>query len=275
MMLFFDDVGCPDGFGPASMNLTQQPRTTGEHAMDKSNVLYPGAFEGYSSGVGSNDNRDDDSVVVDSDDDSVMARTLSLSMRDNTNDDDDGGGGDGDGEYLVTADNVEEYVELYSSAILRWNVIDQLNAMRNGMMEFIPPSAWRGGSPMDFNLLIGGTPNITAAEIKLRTQITGSQGGTGGASIQLISTWFWTIVESMTQLQRSKLLYFSTGSTRLSSDTTKPSLLVEVASNVPGTSLPTSVTCSLKLVLPAYSSFEQLQEKLLLAIENCNNYELQ
>ena len=206
-------------------------------------------------------------------DDILMARALHLSKVDagiaiahekeeSSNSDD---------EELVTADNVEEFVELYAAAILRWNVIDQLTAMRDGLMEFIPPSAWRGGSPIDFNFLLGGSPITTMDEIKKRTHIT---GGGGGASTQIISTWFWSVVESMTQRQRSKLLYFSTGSTRLPAGTSR-ALNVEIVSSLSAASLPSATTCSKKLQLPAYNSLVQLQQKLLLAIEDCTTYELQ
>jgi hypothetical protein len=39
--------------------------------------------------------------------------------------------------------------------------------------------------------------------------------------------------------------------------------------------LPTATTCSLQINMPSYSSEKQMQMKLLLAIENCTNYELQ
>jgi hypothetical protein len=249
---------------------------------DSSNLFYQSktaANEKSRTNNGSNSSSNNRNI--DEEDDALTARAVFLSQLDagmnpiENNTDQEGdtqmNQDEEDKDVLVTADNVEEFVELYSSAILRWNVIDQLDAMRNGLMEFVPPSAWRGVSPVDFNLLVGGTPNITFGEIKKRTHI--SCGG-GGAATQLIATWFWTIIESMTQLQRSKLLYFSTGSTRLPSGTTR-ALVVEIASSLSTTSLPTSVTCSRKLVLPSYSSFEQLQSKLLLAIENCTNYELQ
>ena len=128
-----------------------------------------------------------------------------------------------------------------------------------------------GGSPTDFNFLLGGSPITTMDEIKRRTHIT---GGGGGASTQIISTWFWSVVESMTQRQRSKLLYFSTGSTRLPAGTSR-ALNVEIVSSLSAASLPSATTCSKKLQLPAYNSLVQLQQKLLLAIEDCTTYELQ
>jgi len=278
-------VGCPVGFGPKTLDLTTLPTTTDEHAMSLQHEQRPHTNSTNSTnstnGMGSNilgallQGRENDE---NNDDDAVMARTLYLSqvaagmaVEKNTDDDDDVHMEEEEEELMVTSDNVEEFVELYASAILRWNVLDQLTAMRDGLMEFIPPGAWRGGSPLDFNLLVGGTPKVTLEELKKRTHIS---GGSGGASTQLIAQWFWNIVSQMTQLQISQLLYFSTGSTRLPSGTSK-ALVVEIVGNVSASSLPTATTCSLQINMPSYSSEKQMQMKLLLAIENCTNYELQ
>jgi hypothetical protein len=249
-------VGCPPGFGPETMNLKELPQRTGEHPLDYQRTLQSLSRMSSSTRHGSGG-------------DVLMARVLHPPKvdadmdKDESNEDED--------EEFVNADNVEEFVELYSAAILRWNVIDQLRAMRDGLMEFIPPSAWRGGSPADFNHLLGGAPTVSMDEIRKRTHIS---GGGGGASTQIISTWFWSVVESMTQRQRSKLLYFSTGSTRLPAGTSH-ALNIEIVGSLSAASLPSATTCSKKLQLPAYNSLEQLQQKLLLAIEDCTTYELQ
>ena len=307
-------VGCPKGFGPTSMNLKKLPKSTQEHLLNlpinyqqnnemdlekiqqtsntedelMKRALYLSKIDsGIVSDTGT---RHDVSEEEDNEGDTTMGGTSSnsssssnssnskstTSSTNNRNgqeeDEDETMTFLEDDDVLVTADNVEEFVELYVAAILRWNVIDQLDAIREGMMEFIPPSAWHGGSPMDFNLLLGGTPTVSVDEIKARTDIT--SGDSSGASTQLISNWFWIIVGNMTQLQRSKLLYFSTGSTRLPSGTGK-ALTVEIVSSLPVDSLPMSTTCSKKLQIPAYMTMEQFRSKLLLAVENCNNYELQ
>ena len=305
-------VGCPTGFGPETLNLKDLPSTTGEHILEncqnkgirkgeRSNTAATATATKKSSAIAATSaNAREDSTQ--NDDAALMARALHLSKVDaglstdteeeeeveeveedgdqimgggNDDDDDDDDANeeelDEEEEVLVTAENVEEFVELYVAALLRWNVLDQLDAMREGLMEFIPPSAWSGGSPMDFNLLLGGTPTVSVEEIKTRTQVS---GGAGGASTQLLSMWFWQVVESMTQLQRSKLLYFATGSTRLPTGSAT-ALHVEIVSSMPSDALPTSATCTKKLIMPAYVSMEQLRSKLLLAIENCNNYELQ
>ena len=266
-------VGCPAGFGPKTMNLKELPTHTGEHPLEYRRTPQSLARSSSSSSSSSSMSSRSTNHDINDVDDILMARALHLSKvdagiaiaheKEESNNSDD--------EELVTADNVEEFVELYAAAILRWNVIDQLTAMRDGLMEFIPPSAWRGGSPIDFNFLLGGSPITTMDEIKKRTHIT---GGGGGASTQIISTWFWSVVESMTQRQRSKLLYFSTGSTRLPAGTSR-ALNVEIVSSLSAASLPSATTCSKKLQLPAYNSLVQLQQKLLLAIEDCTTYELQ
>ena len=158
----------------------------------------------------------------------------------------------------VTAENVELFVNLYATAAMHGNCEAQLRAMRDGLLEFIPAAAWDGFSPMDFELLVGGSPNLSMEDIRARTHFHSSGSG-GGAAQNLIQKWFWTVVAGMTPLRRTKLLYFATGSTHLPRGQDR-ALTIEVVhpdQNMDRTSteaLPTSTTCSRKLMLPAYSS---------------------
>ncbi len=179
-----------------------------------------------------------------------------------------------DQEQPVTADNVDLFVQLYCDAVLRHNCEPQLRAMRNGLYEFVPPAAFSGCDPHDFDLLVGGQAHMSLDDLKSRTVFTGT--GTGGAGQPLVVKWFWQVVDKMTQAQRSKLLYFATGTGRLPAGTGR-ALTVDVYT--PSTSsraapLPTATTCSRKLNMPVFSSFATLRSKLLLAVEGCENYEL-
>jgi hypothetical protein len=178
----------------------------------------------------------------------------------------------------VTAENVELFVNLYATAAMHRNCEAQLRAMRDGLLEFVPAAAWGGFSPMDFELLVGGSPNLTVEDIRARTRFQRS-GSEGGAAQIVIQDWFWAVVADMTPLRRTKLLYFATGSTHLPRGQGR-ALTVEVftpnvsSDGLSTEPLPTSATCSRKLMLPAYSSMATLRHKLLLAIEHCDNYEL-
>jgi hypothetical protein len=178
----------------------------------------------------------------------------------------------------VTAENVELFVNLYATAVMHRNCEAQLRAMRDGLLEFVPPAAWGGFSPMDFELLVGGSPNLTMEDIRARTHFQRS-GSEGGAAQIMIQNWFWAVVAGMTPLRRTKLLYFATGSTHLprgqgralTVEVFTPNVSSDGSSTEP---LPTSATCSRKMMLPAYSTMATLRRKVLLAIEHCDNYEL-
>ena len=179
---------------------------------------------------------------------------------------------------LVTSENVELFVNLYATAAMHRNCKIQLRSMREGLLEFIPAEAWNGFSPMDFEMLVGGSPKLSVRDICSRTSFQ-YNGSEGGAAYNMIQNWFWSVVSGMSFLRRTKLLYFATGSTHLPRGQDR-ALTVEVFTPVVASDasvseqLPTSATCSRKLMLPVYSSLAMLRKKLYLAIDHCDNYEL-
>ena len=88
-------------------------------------------------------------------------------------------------------------MNLYATAAMHRNCEAQLRAMRDGLLEFVPADAWSGFSPMDFELLVGGSPNLTMEDIRKRTRFQWS-GSQGSAAQSVIQNWFWTVVAGMT-----------------------------------------------------------------------------
>ena len=106
--------------------------------------------------------------------------------------------------------------------------------------------------------------------------------------------WFWEIVEKMTMHERFRLIYFITGRfvfTLLSFVahgllpcdafvwdlvSMKPPSKMHARIRVTERSqtLPTSSTCDMSMSLPTYRSKEELEQKLLSAIMNCDDYQL-
>jgi hypothetical protein len=78
--------------------------------------------------------------------------------------------------------------------------------MRWGLLEYLPAALlplWNG---FDLELAVAGEPEVDVDKLKAE------------ASVSMISSrkdWFWQCVEEMTPLQRSKLLRFATGRSRL------------------------------------------------------------
>ena len=81
-------------------------------------------------------------------------------------------------------------------------------------------------------------------------------------------TWFWSLLDRFTPLERQELLYFWTGSPALPASTDSyqppPSVTLRPPSDQ---HLPTANTCISRLYLPLYSSRAILRNRLLTAIK--------
>ena len=105
----------------------------------------------------------------------------------------------------LSYDNRHQYVSLYKRAHMRKYDV-QIRAMRRGLLQYLPAALlpiWNG---FDLELTVAGEPEVDVDKLKAE------------ASVSMISSrkdWFWQCVEEMTPLQRSKLLRFSTGRSRL------------------------------------------------------------
>ncbi|KAK2550823.1 Apoptosis-resistant E3 ubiquitin protein ligase 1 [Acropora cervicornis] len=79
--------------------------------------------------------------------------------------------------------------------------------------------------------------------------------------------WFWTIVTSFTQDELARLVQFITGSSQLPpGGFAELSPQIQISSAPTTDALPSAHTCFNQLCLPSYSSFTEMQKKLVLAI---------
>ena len=92
--------------------------------------------------------------------------------------------------------------------------------------------------------------------------------GKGSDQITKFKSWFWSIVERMSNRERQDLLYFWTSSPVMPANPETyqpaPSITLRPADDQ---HLPTSNTCISRLYLPLYSSKALLKAKLLAAIK--------
>ena len=145
-----------------------------------------------------------------------------------------------------------EYTRLVKAAYLH-RFDKQISAMRRGLLQYLPESLlllWRGD---ELELAVAGEPDVPLDKLK------------NEASVSLPGDrkkWFWESVGAMTVQQRSKLLRFVTGRSRLPVG----KFYVKETSGSDG-ALPHSATCSFELFVPPYSSQEILSRQLLVAIE--------
>ena len=95
-----------------------------------------------------------------------------------------------------------------------------------------------------------------------------SLSGKGADMVARFKTWFWAVVERMSQRERQDLLYFWTSSPAMPANPESyqphPSVTVRPADDQ---HLPTANTCISRLYLPLYSSKSLLRAKLLSAIK--------
>ena len=144
-----------------------------------------------------------------------------------------------------------EYIRLFKAAHLHKYDL-QIKAIRRGLLCYLPAALlplWNG---YDLELAVAGEADVPVDKLKAsaRIELSGSQ-----------KDWFWKCVEDMTPQQRSKLLRFATGRSRL------PSKFNVGGSSSGDAAMPTAATCSMKMYIPTYSSQEVMMRQLLVAIE--------
>jgi len=105
----------------------------------------------------------------------------------------------------LSYDSRHDYVRLYKDAHMRKYDV-QIRAMRRGLLEYLPSALlplWNG---FDLELAVAGEPEVDVNKLKAEASVTLSGSR---------KDWFWQCVEEMTSHQRSKLLRFATGRSRL------------------------------------------------------------
>ena len=133
-----------------------------------------------------------------------------------------------------------------------------------GAAEAQPPAAF---SPAEFELLVNGRREIDVDEVRAYAIF---QGGLDGEAP--LALWLWQALREITPDERGRVLAFVTGSDRVPLDGYDPPFNVTLGSDMAKNSLPKSHTCFNQIVLPQYSSYEALKEKLLFAVENTDGF---
>ncbi|KAI5278629.1 neural precursor cell expressed, developmentally down-regulated, partial [Ascosphaera aggregata] len=170
-------------------------------------------------------------------------------------------------EIVVTNENKKQYVELVTEWKIVKRVEEQFNAFITGFNELIPADLVNVFDERELELLIGGIAEIDVDDWKKHTDYRGYQ-----ESDQVIQN-FWKVIRSWDAEQKSRLLQFATGTSRIPVNGFKDlqgsdgprRFTIEKSGET--NALPKSHTCFNRLDLPPYSSYEQLQQKLSIAVE--------
>uniref|UniRef100_A0A0C3TDI4 HECT-type E3 ubiquitin transferase n=1 Tax=Guillardia theta (strain CCMP2712) TaxID=905079 RepID=A0A0C3TDI4_GUITC len=134
-----------------------------------------------------------------------------------------------------------------------------------GFYSIIPEELLEPFDENELELMLCGTPEVSVEDLKRNTQYPRMTNPLGVPVIQ----WFWQCVENMSNEDRARLLQFVTGSSQVPSggfQTLEPKFNVQL-NFAPPSHLPVSHTCFNTIELPDYRSFEQLQDRLALALK--------
>ncbi|EMC97125.1 hypothetical protein BAUCODRAFT_67918 [Baudoinia panamericana UAMH 10762] len=167
----------------------------------------------------------------------------------------------------VTNENKKEYVELITEWRIQKRVEEQFNAFIAGFHELIPADLVNVFDERELELLIGGIADIDVDDWKKHTDYRGY------TESDAVITNFWKCIRSWDAEQKSRLLQFATGTSRIPVNGFKdlqgsdgPRRFTIEKSGEEG-QLPKSHTCFNRLDLPPYKTFDALQQKLLWAVE--------
>ncbi|KAK3906757.1 hypothetical protein C8A05DRAFT_29411 [Staphylotrichum tortipilum] len=167
----------------------------------------------------------------------------------------------------VTNENKKEYVDLMVKWRIQKRIAEQFDAFKEGFHDLIPIDLINVFDERELELLIGGIAEIDVDDWKKHTDYRGYT-----ESDEVIQ-FFWQTVRSWDGEQKSRLLQFTTGTSRIPVNGFKDlqgsdgprRFTIEKAGEI--TNLPKAHTCFNRLDLPPYKSLEMLQQKLTMAVE--------
>ncbi|TDZ35874.1 E3 ubiquitin-protein ligase RSP5 [Colletotrichum sidae] len=167
----------------------------------------------------------------------------------------------------VTNENKKEYVDLMVKWRIEKRIAEQFQAFKDGFQELIPQDLINVFDERELELLIGGIAEIDVDDWKKHTDYRGYT-----ESDEVIQ-FFWQTIRSWDGEQKSRLLQFATGTSRIPVNGFKDlqgsdgprRFTIEKAGEI--NNLPKAHTCFNRLDLPPYKSLEMLQQKLTIAVE--------
>ncbi|KAF2972511.1 hypothetical protein GQX73_g1069 [Xylaria multiplex] len=167
----------------------------------------------------------------------------------------------------VTNENKKEYVDLMVKWRIEKRIAEQFQAFKDGFQELIPHDLINVFDERELELLIGGIAEIDVDDWKKHTDYRGYT-----ENDEVIQV-FWQTIRSWDGEQKSRLLQFATGTSRIPVNGFKDlqgsdgprRFTIEKAGDIGN--LPKAHTCFNRLDLPPYKSIEQLQQKLTIAVE--------
>nr|XP_033775502.1 E3 ubiquitin-protein ligase NEDD4 isoform X3 [Geotrypetes seraphini] len=180
----------------------------------------------------------------------------------------------GGSEIAVNNKNKKEYIHL----VIQWRFVNrvqkQMTAFKEGFFELIPQDLIKIFDENELELLMCGLGDVDVNDWREHTKYKNGYN-TGHQVIQ----WFWKAVLMMDSEKRIRLLQFVTGTSRVPMNgfgelygSNGPQFFTVEQWGTPE-KLPRAHTCFNRLDLPPYESFEDLWDKLHVAIENAQGFD--
>ncbi|KAG8010774.1 E3 ubiquitin-protein ligase NEDD4-like [Nibea albiflora] len=177
-------------------------------------------------------------------------------------------------DLVVTNENKKEYIDL----VIQWRFVNrvqkQMNAFLEGFTELILIDLIKIFDENELELLMCGLGDVDVNDWRQHTVYKN-----GYCPNHPVIQWFWKVVLLMDAEKRIRLLQFVTGTSRVPMNgfaelygSNGPQLFTIEQWGTPD-KLPRAHTCFNRLDLPTYESFEDLREKLLMAVENAQGFE--
>ncbi|GAV99952.1 ubiquitin-protein ligase [Lentinula edodes] len=172
----------------------------------------------------------------------------------------------------VTEENKKEYVDAVVEYRISKRVKDQFNAFMEGLLELIPLDLISVFDEREMELLIGGISEIDMDDWTKFTDYRGYE------KTDQVIEWFWQCIRSWPTERKSRLLQFTTGTSRVPVNGFKDlqgsdgprRFTIEKSGDPQG--LPRSHTCFNRLDLPPYQDYQSLETKLIFAIEETEGF---
>ncbi|KAJ7644179.1 hypothetical protein FB45DRAFT_897156 [Roridomyces roridus] len=176
------------------------------------------------------------------------------------------------GDIPVTEENKKEYVDAVVSYRISRRVKSQFDAFMEGLLELIPSELINVFDERELELLIGGMAEIDMDDWTKFTDYRGYE------KTDQVIEWFWQCIRSWPAERKSRLLQFTTGTSRVPVNGFKDlqgsdgprRFTIERSGDPMG--LPRSHTCFNRLDLPPYQDYESLETKLIFAIEETEGF---
>lgn len=173
-------------------------------------------------------------------------------------------------DIAVTEENKREYVKLIVRHRLLHGIVDQVVALKRGFNEIVPKRFMEAFDERDLELIICGLGEVDVGDWSKHTEYRNCS-----PDDELVR-WFWQAVGSFSNEMRARVLQFATGTSRvpvtgfadLRGSSGPKKFTIEVVPSMEAASLPKAHTCFNRIDIPQHTSYEQLKDKLSVAVEN-------